>query len=117
MSQSPQQEVEVDVEQTEQTPEDSDAQNKDLNRSDDDPNLAYDFEVKEQDRWLPIANGMYDCSSFLTPPCCTRNPALVRARAVLCVSSCLFLVSRPACALFRTCPHLCHLAFLANGHH
>lgn len=23
----------------------------------DDPGLGYDFEVKEQDRWLPIANG------------------------------------------------------------
>ena len=30
-----------------------------MNRHDDpgDQGLAYDFEVKEQDRWLPIANG------------------------------------------------------------
>lgn len=27
------------------------------NMSRDDVGLGYDFEVKEQDRWLPIANG------------------------------------------------------------
>lgn len=54
MSPSPQPEPEAD--QPEQTPEDNDPQNKDMNHRDDDPNLGYDFEVKEQDRWLPIAN-------------------------------------------------------------
>jgi len=29
--------------------------------------LGFDFEVKEQDRWLPIANGM-SCLSLLPPP-------------------------------------------------
>jgi len=55
MSASPQQEPEVD--RPDQTPEDNDPQSKDMNHRDDDPNLGYDFEVKEQDRWLPIANG------------------------------------------------------------
>ncbi|GAB7341720.1 hypothetical protein MBLNU457_g0058t1 [Dothideomycetes sp. NU457] len=55
MSPSPQPEQEVD--QQEQTPEDNDPNaEKDMNRPEDDPNFGYDFEVKEQDRWLPIAN-------------------------------------------------------------
>lgn len=60
MSPSPQPEQEVD--QQEQTPEDNDPNaEKDMNRPEDDPNFGYDFEVKEQDRWLPIANGECDC--------------------------------------------------------
>jgi len=56
MSASPQPEQEVD--QQEQTPDDNDPNaEKDMNRPEDDPNFQYDFEVKEQDRWLPIANG------------------------------------------------------------
>jgi hypothetical protein len=54
MSASPQQEK--DVEQGVQSPDDADAQMNDPQ----DPHasgLAYEFEVKEQDRWLPIANG------------------------------------------------------------
>lgn len=50
-----------DVEQALPSP-DQDAQQQtegdgadDMNRQDID--LGYDFEVKEQDRWLPIANG------------------------------------------------------------
>jgi hypothetical protein len=47
---------ETDVEQGVQSPDDTDAQMNDPQ----DPHasgLAYEFEVKEQDRWLPIANG------------------------------------------------------------
>ena len=54
MSASPQQEK--DVEQGVQSPDGPDAQMNDPQ----DPHasgLAYEFEVKEQDRWLPIANG------------------------------------------------------------
>ena len=46
----------VDVEQGGQSPDDLDVQMNDHQ----DPHasgLAYEFEVKEQDRWLPIANG------------------------------------------------------------
>ena len=38
---------------------------------DEDPKMdvPYDFEVKEQDRWLPIANGEYPhCASLATNP-------------------------------------------------
>jgi nuclear transcription Y subunit beta len=47
---------ETDVEQGVQSPDDPDAQ---MNESQDAhaSGLAYEFEVKEQDRWLPIANG------------------------------------------------------------
>ena len=34
---------------------------------------AYDFEVKEQDRWLPIANGW-----FPKVPSCTSRPMNLR---------------------------------------
>jgi len=47
---------EADVEQGVQSPDDPDAQMNDPQ----DPHaggLGYEFEVKEQDRWLPIANG------------------------------------------------------------
>lgn len=32
-------------------------QEGELTMNRDDPGIGYDFEVKEQDRWLPIANG------------------------------------------------------------
>jgi len=67
MSPSPQ--PEPDVDQPDQTPEDNDPQNKDMSLRDDDPNLGYDFEVKEQDRWLPIANGECDCNNTLSAYC------------------------------------------------
>ncbi len=48
---------EPDVEQGVQSPDDPDAQMNDPS----DPHASglggYEFEVKEQDRWLPIANG------------------------------------------------------------
>lgn len=40
--------------------------------------LAYEFEVKEQDRWLPIANGAYQIPFLLRPDS--------RACALLCLS-------------------------------
>jgi len=64
MSDSPQSNPK-DVEQGAPSP-DEDAQMNDPQ----DPHssgLAYEFEVKEQDRWLPIANGM-SCLSFFPPP-------------------------------------------------
>lgn len=42
-----------DVEQAAQSPDDPDAQ---MNQDPHNSGLAYEFEVKEQDRWLPIAN-------------------------------------------------------------
>jgi hypothetical protein len=38
-------------------PQQTEGDAADMNRQDLD--LGYDFEVKEQDRWLPIANGAY----------------------------------------------------------
>lgn len=56
MSQSPRPEAEG--EQTERTSEENDTQIKDMDRLDEyEQGLGHDFEVKEQDRWLPIANG------------------------------------------------------------
>ncbi len=58
MSQSPRDDG--DVEQPDQSPADDVPQQQegdagDMSRPELD--LGYDFEVKEQDRWLPIANG------------------------------------------------------------
>jgi len=59
MSQSPRDTD--DVQHSAPSPADDDAPQQtegdaaDMNRPDLD--LGYDFEVKEQDRWLPIANG------------------------------------------------------------
>lgn len=60
MSQSPRETEEV--EPTAPTPDDNEPQQQaedpeNMNRDDADHGLGYDFEVKEQDRWLPIANG------------------------------------------------------------
>lgn len=56
MSQSPHGDIEV--EQDERSPEDNELQNKDsMSRLEDVAEHGYDFEIKEQDRWLPIANG------------------------------------------------------------
>jgi nuclear transcription Y subunit beta len=46
----------VDVEQGAQSPDGEEAQMND-NQDPHATGLAYEFEVKEQDRWLPIANG------------------------------------------------------------
>ena len=42
-----------DENETEQPENESNTMNR------DDTGLGYEFEVKEQDRWLPIANGEY----------------------------------------------------------
>lgn len=44
----------VDVVEQAPSPEDPDAQ---MDPQDPNSGLAFEFEVKEQDRWLPIANG------------------------------------------------------------
>lgn len=68
MSASPQSNSK-DVEQGVQSPDEEGAQMNDPQ----DPHstgLAYEFEVKEQDRWLPIANGMSPiCSPNRLPWC------------------------------------------------
>lgn len=74
MSDSPQSPPK-EVEQVVQSP-DEEAQMNDPS----DPQsggLAYEFEVKEQDRWLPIANGASN------PPLPRRDS---RGRALLCPS-------------------------------
>jgi nuclear transcription Y subunit beta len=58
MSDSPQSNPK-DVEQDVQSPNEDDQMN-----DPQDPHssaLGYEFEVKEQDRWLPIANGKFFC--------------------------------------------------------
>lgn len=52
-----------------------------------------EFEVKEQDRWLPIANGTC-CSSPFCAFCCCRVPAsrkLVPARFLPDVAGCVWM--------------------------
>ena len=56
MSDSPQSNPK-DVEQGVQSPDEEGAQMNDP-QAPHASGLAYEFEVKEQDRWLPIANGM-----------------------------------------------------------
>lgn len=61
MSQSPAEETEH-VEQAAPSPDDNEPQppeeGGEMSRDDPgDHGIGYDFEVKEQDRWLPIANG------------------------------------------------------------
>ena len=55
-----------DVEPTAPSPEENEPQQaEEMNRPDDPGDVGqYDFEVKEQDRWLPIANG--ECSLRLS---------------------------------------------------
>lgn len=73
------------MEQSDRSPEENEQQSKEMSRLDDvDAVLGYDFEVKEQDRWLPIANGESSSSAVvLIPfpgasarPCATRLPLL-----------------------------------------
>ncbi|KAK3675826.1 transcriptional activator hap3 [Recurvomyces mirabilis] len=44
-------------------------QESEMNRNDDPHDAGYDFEVKEQDRWLPIANGVTDGGSVENQSC------------------------------------------------
>ncbi len=46
--------------------------------------LGYEFEVKEQDRWLPIANGM--CDPLLFVPLDSRALATVSLRRKLALA-------------------------------
>lgn len=66
MSQSPR---ETDVEQQAPSP-DADEQQSLTNRHGEmaDTGLGFDFEVKEQDRWLPIANGKFPNLCCCCPP-------------------------------------------------
>ncbi|KAF1912274.1 hypothetical protein BDU57DRAFT_542126 [Ampelomyces quisqualis] len=43
--------------------------------------LGYEFEVKEQDRWLPIANGAYTLSLARPYTLCRARPARRRIAA------------------------------------
>ena len=57
-AQSPRETEEVEPDRPtpdENEPQQAEDENKTMNR--DDAVAGYDFEVKEQDRWLPIANG------------------------------------------------------------
>lgn len=54
MSPSPQKDA--DVEPGAQSPDETEHMERDLQESQAQA-LGYEFEVKEQDRWLPIANG------------------------------------------------------------
>jgi len=59
MAESPRPEPES-AEPPEHTPDENDQNNTEkMSRPEDELGLGYDFEVKEQDRWLPIANGMF----------------------------------------------------------
>ncbi|CAD6504276.1 BgTH12-06009 [Blumeria graminis f. sp. triticale] len=68
-----------DVEQAAQSPDDPDAQ---MNQDPHSLGLAYEFEVKEQDRWLPIANvqrSIYECTTVVVHPAmssvsCSQSP-------------------------------------------
>ncbi len=62
MSASPPKKVEVEVEPGAQSPDDSEPH---MDRDGRDTQAqAYEFEVKEQDRWLPIANGWFFYASL-----------------------------------------------------
>lgn len=62
MSDSPQS-APKDVDQGVQSPDGEDQMND--NQDPQSGGLTYEFEVKEQDRWLPIANGMLTDFPFL----------------------------------------------------
>ena len=67
------------MEQADRSPDENDQQNKDMSRLDDvETGLGYDFEVKEQDRWLPIANGEshFSYSLYLNAPCHLYCPGI-----------------------------------------
>ena len=88
---SPSPPKETDVEQADPSPDNSEH----MDRGDPEAaqrDLTYEFEVKEQDRWLPIANGWSlspwpprASSSFLSKSACPRCPC--------CIESVLRMVS------------------------
>lgn len=57
---------EPDVEQNAQSGEEQDHMDREQEGT---QGTGLDFEVKEQDRWLPIANGWYSFSPMFTSPC------------------------------------------------
>ncbi|KAL0639622.1 transcriptional activator hap3 [Maublancomyces gigas] len=63
MSASPSKELEVEV--GAQSPDEQEHMDRDQPEPSQQPPV-FDFEVKEQDRWLPIANG--ECASLTTTP-------------------------------------------------
>ncbi|MCJ1477532.1 hypothetical protein MMC13_006204 [Lambiella insularis] len=75
MSASPAKETEV--EQGGPSPDNSDQ----MDRGDPDAqarDLAFEFEVKEQDRWLPIANGWFPMHSSVSYKCSHASKLLVQ---------------------------------------
>lgn len=66
MSASPSKELEQEVGEREQSTDEQDHQElMDRGTQEAQQQPVFDFEVKEQDRWLPIANGMLYLSSFI----------------------------------------------------
>jgi hypothetical protein len=67
-------------------PQQTEGDAADMNRPDLD--LGYDFEVKEQDRWLPIANGAYSNISPLSSQTShTSYPPEACFSRVLCLAT------------------------------
>lgn len=100
MSQSPK-EIE-EVEPATQTPEENDPQQQnDQNEGEMSlrpEDVGYDFEVKEQDRWLPIANGEYSLATLLrlsVAPCVPRRAPCYPCPPVVVHSSSLTPALRP----------------------
>lgn len=92
MSQSP--ERNEDEGPATQTPENNDPAQQSNDQTGEEMNtrpeeLGYDFEVKEQDRWLPIANGEFRFDVTCTPPnsvapCVPRRTVLSLSIRDLC---------------------------------
>nr|POE49447.1 nuclear transcription factor y subunit b-1 [Quercus suber] len=91
MSQSPPRDTE-DVEPAPPSPDENDPQPPEgMSRPDDagDHALGYDFEVKEQDRWLPIANGESSPPMLSRPQHVLAPTSLALIRCSLCFDACM----------------------------
>lgn len=88
MSQSPHEDAEV--EQADRSPEENEQQDKEMSRPEDiAADLGYDFEIKEQDRWLPIANGESNLQLWYHSVSRRMSPSLVlQAHPCLAMVSC-----------------------------
>lgn len=79
--QSPPKEVEQGVQSPDEEAQMNDPQDPQAS------GLAYEFEVKEQDRWLPIANGAYHTIPILLRP--DSRGCAVLCLSLVCFAACL----------------------------
>jgi len=107
--------LDAEVEEHDQSPDEQEQQEH-MERGQQDASQqqpVFDFEVKEQDRWLPIANGQYNyptASATAIPPACCNYRRSFPGEQILSTQPFFFYIPVPQQA-FCYCLDLLYLHY------